>query len=254
MWYAGMRAPVSDAGPWWDSAFRRMDVTPFVRRGLNVIELRRPWAVNPKTRSALFGQSGDWEKRTAFPEVELEAVYLVGDFGVRFTGGSARGPNGSRWLRGRPKLVDEPASAAGTDLVRAGYPFYAGRLTLEREIQIARNPSSHAVLELPAFKAITATVAVNGQEAGTVWKPPHFVPVGGLLTRGRNHVAITLTTSLRNALGPHHHARGELHDVQPTSFVGTKGWYGRFTGPVNAYREAYNVVDFGLGGNVILRA
>jgi len=254
MWYAGMRAPVSDAGPWWDSAFRRVDVTPFVRRGLNVIELKRPWAVNPQTRSALFGQSEDWEKRTAFPEVELEAVYLVGDFGVRFTGGSARGPNGSRWLRGRPKLVDEPAAVAGTDLVRAGYPFYVGRLTLEREIQINRTPSPQAVLELPAFQAITATVAVNGQEVGTVWKPPHVVPVGGLLTRGRNHVAITLATSLRNALGPHHHARGELHDVQPTSFVGTKGWYGRFTGPVNAYREAYNVVDFGLGGNVTLRA
>ncbi|MGB2613119.1 MAG: hypothetical protein WBE06_00215, partial [Phycisphaerae bacterium] len=251
MWFGGMRAPLNDAGPWWDSAFRRVDVTPFIRRGTNVIELRRSWAIHPQTRSALVGQGSGWEKHTAYPQVELEAVYLVGDFGVRFTGGTRRSARGSRWFRGRAKMVEEPASAAGTDLGRVGYPFFAGRMTLEREI-LVKKPSPRAVLRLPAFAAITASVAVNGQEAGTVWKPPYTVPVGGLLVPGRNHVAVTLTTSLRNVLGPLHHADGELYGVGPGSFLGTKGWYGRFAGPGNEYRADYNVVDFGLGGSVML--
>jgi len=251
MWFGGMRAPLNDAGPWWDSAFRRVDVTPFIRRGTNVIELRRSWAIHPQTRSALVGQGSGWEKHTAYPQVELEAVYLVGDFGVRFTGGTRRSARGSRWFRGRAKMVEEPASAAGTDLGRVGYPFFAGRMTLEREI-LVKKPSPRAVLRLPAFAAITASVAVNGQEAGTVWKPPYTVPVGGLLVPGRNHVAVTLTTSLRNVLGPLHHADGELYGVGPGSFLGTKGWYGRFAGPGTEYRADYNVVDFGLGGSVML--
>jgi hypothetical protein len=63
---------------------------------------------------------------------------------------------------------------------------------------------------------------------------------------------VTLTTSLRNALGPLHHADGELYSVSPEAFLGTKGSYGRFSGPAEQYRADYNLVDFGLGGSVVL--
>ena len=33
MWYNGMRTPLTDGGAFWDSALRRVDITPFVRRG-----------------------------------------------------------------------------------------------------------------------------------------------------------------------------------------------------------------------------
>ena len=109
-----------------------------------------------------------------------------------------------------------------------------------------------AVLELPDFKAVTATVQVNGQEAGTVWKAPRTVPLEGLLVRGRNHIAVTLATSLRNLLGPHHHEDGELHWVTPQAFACRRGWLGRSPGH-RCVAEGYNVVDFGLGGQAVLR-
>ena len=252
MWYNGMRAPLSDAGPYWDSAFRRIDVTPYVRDGRNVIEVKRAWHVDASRRAVLLGRAAGWEARTAVPDVELEAMYVVGDFGVAFANGSHRAQRGSRWMRGAPRLLDEPKRVTGTDLIRAGYPFFAGRLTLEREVVLKKAPAEGAVLELPATSAVAASVLVNWQEAGTVWRFPATVPVDGLLAQGRNRLAITLTTSLRNLLGPHHHEDGELHWVSPASFATSPAWSSRKNNHRRA-RQAYNVVDFGLGGDVVLR-
>ncbi len=252
MWYNGIRVPLADKGLYWDSAFRRVDVTPYVCPRRNVIEIKRAWYVGEQRRAVLLGRAAGWESRTAVPEVELEAVYFLGDFGVAFPKGSRRAERGSRWMRGLPRLIDEPKRLTGTDLVRAGYPFFTGRLTLEREVLLNKAPAAGAVLELPAVNAVTASVHVNGQEAGTAWRFPAAVPVDGLLVRGRNRLAVTLTTGLRNLLGPHHHEDGELHWVTPRSFAATPGWLNRKTNHRPA-RQAYNVVDFGLAGDVVLR-
>ena len=252
MRYNGMRAPLSDAGPYWDNAFRRIDVTPYVRDGRNVIEVKRAWHVDESRRAVLLGRAAGWEARTAVPDVELEAMYFVGHFGVAFPNGSHRAERGSRWMRGAPRLVDEPKRVTGTDLIRAGYPFFAGRLTLEREVVLKKAPAAGAVLELPATSAVAASVLVNRQEAGTVWRFPATVPVDGLLVQGRNRLAITLTTSLRNLLGPHHHEDGELHWVSPRSFATSPAWSSRKNNHRRA-SQAYNVVDFGLAADVVLR-
>jgi len=252
LWYNRMRTPLNDAGPYWDAAFRRIDVSRYVRQGGNVIELRRPWQTDPRRRDLLTGRTGGWAVRTVAPRTELEPVYLVGDFAVDFPAGTRRGDGGSRWMKGAPKLVDEPDRLTGTDLVRAGYPFFTGRLVLEREVVLPHTPREGAVLELPSFKAVTATVVVNGHEAGTVWQCPGEVSVDGLLEKGRNHLAVILTTGLRNLLGPHHHADGELAWVPPQAFACRQGWLGH--GPAHACEpEAYNVIDFGLDAEPILR-
>ena len=252
MWYNGMRTPLADAGAYWDGALRRIDITPFVKCGANVIELKRPWFIEERRRSLLMGRTAGWESRALAPDVELEPIYITGDFGVAFPKGSKQGPNGSRWMLGRPRLVDEPQRLAGGDLIRSGYPFFVGRLMFEKEVTLRSDPSPDTTIELPAFAAVTATVHVNGEEAGAVWKTPRVLPIGSLLQKGRNRVAVTLTTSLRNMLGPHHHPNGEVHQVSPSSFACQKGWFGRAAGHRCVPRD-YNVVDFGLGGAVILR-
>jgi len=252
MWYNKMRTPLNDAGPYWDATFRRVDVTRYIRDGRNVIELRRPWQMDPRRRDLFIGRADGWAVRTVATETELEPVYLVGDFAVDFPEGSRQGNLGSRWMRGRPGIVDEPDRLTGTDLLRAGYPFFTGRLVLEREVTLTHTPREAAVLELPSFKAVTATVVVNGHEAGTVWQCPGEVSVDGLLQKGRNHLAIILTTGLRNLLGPHHHEEGELHAVAPQAFACRHGWMGR--GPTHRYvPDAYNIVHLGLDAEPILR-
>jgi len=253
MWIHGMRTPLTDAGAWWDPAFRRIDITAFGRRGKNVIELKRPWYISERRRAVLLGRATGWDTSTLVPDVELEAAYLVGDFAVAFPKGSRSVPGGNRWFLGRPRLVDEATATTGTDLLRDGYGFFSGRMTLEKDLLLDADPSPQAVLELPAFQAVTATVRVNHQDAGTVWKTPREVSVGGLLKRGRNHLAITLTTSLRNSLGPHHRPERDPIWVDPWSFTGSTGWFGHGTCNPSAYRDDYHVAAFGLGGAVVLR-
>jgi len=252
MWYNKMRTPLNDGGPYWDAAFRRVDVCRYVREGQNVIELRRPWQLDPRRRDLLTGRAGGWAVRTAAPDTEWEPVYLVGDFAVEFPDGTRQGRRGSRWMHGAPRLVDEPDRLTGTDLVRAGYPFFTGRLVLEREVTLPHRPREGAVLQLPSFKAVTATVVVNGHEAGTVWQCPGEVSVNGLLGKGRNHLAVILTTGLRNLLGPHHHADGEPAWVPPQAFACRYGWLGRAP-PHGCEPEAYNVIHFGLDAEPVLR-
>ena len=250
LWYNGMRTPLVDVGPFWDGAFRRVDVTPYVRSGINVMELRRPWRVDGRRRALLMDRVSGWDARTVAPDTELEPVYLAGDFAVVFPGGSRGGSGGARWLKGRPRVVNEPAKVLGTDLVRAGYPFFAGQIALEKEVMVKGTPSPGAVLELAPPAAVTATVHINGVEAGTVWKAPWTVPVGGLLASGRNRIGILLTTSLRNLLGPHH--REDSLGITPQSFWCVKGGIGHSAGP-GGVPDAYQVVDFGLGDRVVLR-
>ena len=265
MWYNGMRTPLADLGPFWDSAFRRVGISLFVKQGANVIELKRPWHQDERRGALLAGRASGWEARTAAADVELESVYVIGDFGVAFPRGSRQGPRSSRWMQGRPRMVGESPRLAAGDLVRAGYPFFVGRLSLEREVMLRGEPSPDSVLELPPFSAITATVIVNGDEAGTVWKAPRAVPVGSFLKKGRNRIAVTLTTSLRNMLGPHHHPEGELYFVHPGSFAcGSPGRaarqsptrqsrYGDGATGKQCLPNDFSVVAFGLGGDVVLR-
>jgi hypothetical protein len=156
-------------------------------------------------------------------------------------------------MHGLPRLVDEPLATSGRDLVRAGYPFFAGRLALTKDVVLKEAPSPGALLELSPPAAVTATVEINGQEAGTVWQAPWTVPVGELLVRGTNRIAVTLTTSLRNLLGPHHYGDPEPDLVTPDAFAGAMGRPGGAPAANRLYRADYNVADFGLGGKVVLR-
>ena len=63
------------------------------------------------------------------------------------------------------------------------------------------------------------------------------------LTEGENDIELTLYNTLRNLLGPHHHAEAESYGVGPGSFTLEKQWDGE-TCP--NYRERYSFMRFGI--------
>ena len=73
------------------------------------------------------------------------------------------------------------------------------------------------------------------------WRP-YQVEVTRVLKPGRNRVAVEVTNSLRNLLGPHHH-RGDLSFVSAASFCDEENWTDR-----------YNYVPCGLKGRALLVA
>ena len=157
-----------DDGYWVDTSFRRIPISDVAGSGANEVVL----------------------KSVTAPDIEIEACYLVGEFGVE------QGDGGFR-------LVSCPTQARGGDLVLQGLPFYTGRVRLRQQVQVVR-PDGAARIELDGFDAVVAVVRVNGQDAGTlVWRP-HDLDISGLLVEGENTIELELVNSLRNLLGPHH--------------------------------------------------
>jgi len=210
---------LASAGWWTDISFRKIDVSGAVRAGRNEVLL-----------SGVFGR-----------DTELESVYVIGDFGVagRRMGEENRhtGQVFDRYapdfrvtpLPERVQVKSHPGEPAlnvaglSLDLTAQGLPFFAGRATLR---QIVKLPplGRRAVLEIHDLHAAVAHVRVNGQHMGAIAWPPHRVDVTGGLRPGENVIEIELVGTLRNLLGPHHLAGGDLSWTGPGEFRDKSRW------------------------------
>ena len=186
-------------GYWLDTTFRRIPIGAHARQGPNTITLEGVTSL----------------------DMEIEACYVIGDFGVE------QGDGGFR-------LVAVPTQAQSGDLTHQGLPFYAGRVRLSQQVQVARNGSA-AALALDGLDATVAIVRVNGQEAGTIVWRPHELDISSHLFEGDNTLELELVCTLHNLLGPHHHRDGEILAVSPATFSDWLNW-----------TDDYNFVRFGV--------
>ncbi len=195
--------PDEDAGWWVDTTFRKRRITGMIESGENTITLR--------------GQ--------ATPKIELESMYVIGDFGV--------------WTEDLQDftIAGESDDLPVGDLVEQGFPFYAGTISLEQRIDLTLNGHASTRLVIDDLAATVADVWVNGENVGQIAWEPHELEIGPHLKDGRNTIRIDLVNTLRNLLGPHHHRYGELLGVGPGSFSDEGNW-----------TDIYQFVPFGVGG------
>jgi len=206
--------PVSsdEAGWWTDISFRKVDASAVVQAGRNEIVLSGVFAL----------------------DTELESIYVIGDFSVagRRVGEENRF-NGQVFDRYGPdfRVTDLPDRVRGSnksdrlsvDLTAQGLPFFSGRATL-RQIITLPALDGRTVLEIHNLRAAVAHVRVNGQQMGTIAWPPHRVDITEGLRAGENVVEIELVGTLRNLLGPHHRAGGDLAWTGPGDFRDKSRW------------------------------
>ena len=234
---------------YWDRSFHPVDITPHVRLGENVIELAR--AFEPPARAA-FALQRLFHTHSG---VELESIYLIGDFAVQ--GALSGRPARERCVRLGSEFVltREPQTCDG-DLVAAGYPFFAGSIGLEETVTLpAPRRGERVSLLLPHLDAALATVRVNGQEAGAILWPPYRLDVTDRIREGANAIEIEFVTSLRNLLGPHHREQGEPDDTWAAAFAGhtsrSDGYAGRGDRG-EGWTDDYFVLALGLRGKVVI--
>jgi len=242
--------PVQYAGlPYWvDRSFHPIDITEFVRLGRNVVELRRAFVPLPQAR---FGLARLFE---TLEGVELEAIYLTGDFAVK--GVRSSGAPVPRCVRLGPdfSLATERGATTG-DLVSEGYPFYAGRLTLSETVAL-RVPQAgeRVVLALPPTDAAAlAHVEVNGARAGTIAWAPYEVEITEWVREGENEIAVTLIGTLRNLLGPHHRPQGEPDQCWGTDFTLDPAWLEDEEERQAHWTDDYFVLRFGMPGGACVQ-
>jgi len=207
-----------DCGFFCDHSFRKLDISGLMQVGENTIETHvlftQPDVVYENMEKSKIFES---EKNKLTYDMEIEAMYLVGDFGVKGVGTYEEIPNKASFFTGDFVVTAPAAEVTLKNIERQGYLFFSGELTVEKTITLAEGDTSRElVFEKSGLNAIR--VNVNGTDVDTIMWAPYSVDLSAYLKAGDNRIKLTLVNNLRNLLGPHHHVGGELLAVAPPHF------------------------------------
>ncbi len=210
----GIEVPYIDCGYFRDKSFRKIDIAKFTKEGTNQISFDCDFVQSNAfyenlEKSYIF----ESEKNKLAYDMEIEAVYLLGDFSVETSGTwDALDKNAVRY-HGGFALAAPKKEVTAKNLEQQGFPFFCGELTLLGEIQISgENP----VLMLNRKGVNAVRVEIDGKTKVTLTDGK--LSLKGMADTGTHEIKITLINNLRNLLGPHHLELGEFYSVGPSAF------------------------------------
>lgn len=201
-------------GYYLDKSFKKIDIVKYVKEGENTISFDCDFAQSEKLyediKKAHFFES---EKNKLAYDMEIEPIYLLGDFCVKTDGKWTQLDRNAFRYCGSFE-IDVPKNKVNIkNIEQQGYPCFCGTIELEGEIDIVgKNP----VLELDIKGIHAVRVEINGKTETLL--TDNRLPLKDFGASGKTKVKFTLTNNLRNILGPHHLEEGESHVVCPFSF------------------------------------
>lgn len=203
-----------DCGYFRDKSFKKLDISAYARKGENIIAFDCDFCQSPEfyenmRKSKIF----ESEKNKLSYDMEIEAIYLLGDFSVKTDGEFTEGNKGSMRYRGGFTVSAPVKDVTLKNLEAQGFPFFCGSLVLEGEIDIkGENP-----VLITQRKGVNAlTVEINGLKK--TYLTGNRIPLAEFGAEGKTAIRLTLTNNLRNLLGPHHINEGETYYAAPGSF------------------------------------
>ncbi len=227
--------------PWFDKSFLSADVRPYVKVGKNEIVFSVSYFQRDYVYYVLFGDVSESLRNCLWFDTELENIYLFGDFALKTDRACfVYGEKNSVCYDGSFAVCRSRDEVRPYDLVTEGYPFFAGSVTLCTEYtHVSGGPT---LLELDGRYA-TARIRLNGADAGELFFS-QSIDLSGLLREGKNELTVTVTSSNRNLMGPHHRPDPEPYSVGPSTFSYEGEWEkGVYD---ENYLERYAFVRFGF--------
>jgi hypothetical protein len=152
---------------------------PYIKQGTNVFELVFPYG-----------------KKT-----DIEAIYLLGDFGVTVRGTLC-------------KLTKPVKNLAFGDITRQGLPFYGGNLTYHLD---AESHGGALVITTTNYRGHLLKVSVDGKDCGVIAYAPYRLTITGLVD-GPHKIDLHYFGSRINTFG-------QLHSVDKSSGF----WWGPYS-------------------------
>lgn len=116
-------------------------------------------------------------------DTSLEACFLLGRFGVRVIGRTAR-------------LTALPEEIGFGSLTTQGYPFYGGNVAYTLNVTV---PEGDYALSVAKFRSPVLSVQVDGKPVGDIAWAPYRVPLGHL--GGQHEIVVTAFGSRVNTFG-----------------------------------------------------
>jgi len=174
---------------------------PAIKAGTNVLEVSFPYG----------------------RKVDVEAMYILGDFGVNVAGSSC--------------VITRPVRSLGFgDITRQGLPFYGGNLTYHLEVEIPNDKDKieklieKFTLRVTQYRGHLLKVKVDGKDYGPLVYSPYEmeIPAG----KGRHKIDLVYFGSRINTFG-------QLHCVErnPKFWWGPNSW--RTTGANWSYEYQF---------------
>lgn len=110
---------------------------------------------------------------------------------------------------------------ADTDLTKAGYPFFSGRIRLKARFTVEKTGpiTERRILRLINPHVSGIKLSVNSRPAGAKAWGPWVWDISEYVHAGVNEIEAEMVNTLRNTLGPHHTPDDEqLQYLRPASF------------------------------------
>jgi hypothetical protein len=234
-----------DLGCWKDNSFKKVNIRAAVKMGHNTIILKRNFYQAQKVYDVLFGENVlETERNKLTYDVELESIYIVGDFGVVSTSDYSYGERTAIINKGPFVITDKPTTLDTGSFTEQGLCFFSDAITITQTVNVTQDGTRY-LLDYGKPDASLSKVYVNDVLVKTVLWAPYQVDVTDYLEDGENKISIELFASNRNLLGPHHNIIGESYSVGPSTFTANAGW-SESEGPTDMWTDTYCFVKFGL--------
>jgi hypothetical protein len=234
----------TDCGYFQDMAFRKLDISKDLKEGLNTITLvtdfKQSQEVYENLEKAKIFES---EKNKLTYDMEIEPIYIVGDFSVRTDGEFEKLDKDALRYTG-DFVIDKPKTEVKlSNLEQQGFPFFAGKIKVARKIVLDHN---NYQLRINKKGINVVHVIVNGQPVDVLMWEPFCLDLSEVLRTGENEIELVLVNNLRNLLGPHHLKEGETYYASPARFFKEPCVWNN--NPAPGWDDRYCFVETGLAG------
>ena len=228
------------SGQFLDYTIQKLDISGYMTVGENRIcmdcEFCQSEQFYENRRKAQIFES---ELNKLAYDMEIEAIYLLGDFSVGTPGIWTPLERSAVRYQGEFTMQKPEKTLSAENLQQQGYPFFCGKLCLEGSLDIqGENP----VLCFKRKGVNVIKVEIAGEEQTLL--TDDRLPLAPFGQKGLTTVRYTLINNLRNLLGPHHLAQGESPGVCPRHFFKEPCvWNGATE---QDWNENYCFVEFGF--------
>jgi len=153
----------------------------------------------------------------------LEAIYLLGNFGVK--------------VKGTNIAVTPPVDSLKIgDWVKQGLPFYSGSVSYCKTIKPKLNQGERLFVQVPEYRGTAVRILVNGKNAGIIAWQPNEIDITDLIGNSPANISIEVIGHRRNSHGPFHLTEKWPRWTGPGSFISSgKDW-----------TDSYQMVPCGL--------
>ncbi len=252
----GTSIPYEDRGYWKDKTFKKIDIKSAIIPGENKILLKTTFKQPQKVYDVLYGENVyETEKNKITYDIEIENIYLLGDFGVVSETPYQKIERKAMVTDGPFTIVNQPKEFTSNEFTTNGLTFFAGQIIVSQLMELTKEPGKRVILNIQKQNSPLIKVYVNDKLVKDSLWAPYTADITDYTQDGSNKVTLHIFASNRNLFGPHHHIDGECYNVGPESFTGKWSWVERKSEAdatdisdrnKNYWTDSYCFVEFGL--------